>query len=41
MGRIVAEGYLKAGRGSLNQTSQVQATFNKAGQLVSIFGKLK
>ena len=41
MGRIVAEGYLKGGRGPLIQTSQVQATFNKAGQLVSIFGKLK
>ncbi|VTY06935.1 Putative deoxyribonuclease RhsC [Neisseria subflava] len=41
MGRIVAEGYLKGGRGSLISTSQVQATFNKAGQLVSIFGKLK
>lgn len=41
MDRIVSEGYLKGGRGPLIQTSQVQATFNKVGQLVSIFGELK
>ena len=28
-------------RGPLIQTSQVQVTFNKAGQLVSILGELK